>query len=193
MSLIFNQGANRLESLFKEVLEVPQIRKKFTNFWGEVRLPKLKIVRSNELNACAYQHNNKMYVEVNDVAANLSDEAIKALYCHELCHIIHKDFHTKTVASGLVATILLSAITVISIKISYFLLLLAIPSVLLSRALYWRVYVSLELRADSYSARYFREGMREVLQTLSREERPANLFLKFFSSHPSAQIRLEKL
>lgn len=193
MSLIFNQGANRLETLFKQVLEVPQIRRSFTNFWGEVRLPKLKIVRSNELNACAYQHNNKMYVEVNDVAANLSDEAIKAAYCHELCHIIHKDFHTKTVASGLVATVLLSAITVLSIKISYFLLVLAIPAVLLSRMLYWRVYMSLELRADAYSARYFRAGMKEVLSALSREERPANSFLQFFSSHPSSKIRLEKL
>lgn len=193
MSLIFNQGANRLETLFKQVLEVPEIRKSFTNFWGEVRLPKLKIVRSNELNACAYQHNNRMYVEVNDVAANLSDEAIKALYAHELCHHIKRDYHTKTVASGLVATVLLAAITVLSIKISFFLLVLAVPAVLLSRALYWRVYMSLELRADAYSARYFRAGMREVLRELSREERPSNSFLQFFSSHPSSKIRLKKL
>lgn len=189
MSYIFKTERNKIEVVYERTMQIPEVKKAFTNFWNETRLPSLLIVENDELNAAAYKHRNNKITEVNSAAAELTEAELEALILHETCHHIKTDYNSRFYASSLASVVLFALVVLLSLKVHVACALLALPAFIFVRYLYYRVFMRGEHRADLYAARFQRAGMLSLLKKLAKNEAEETMF-SFLSTHPHALKRV---
>lgn len=197
MGLILGRESERerAQRLLDEVLSHREVRKGLT-FLGYYRAPELVIENANYINAAAFEIENRKKIMITSVALELSDEEVKAIFAHECCHLIHRDYNSNSLIALLLALPLSSLLLILSLKISV-LLMLAMPLILIVYSVIsYYMFQRAEHRADILAARVV--GKEAVIQLMSRisYHSDTSLYSKFaarFSKHPSSQLRAARI